>query len=79
MVERPAKPVTIYSLEVTDFEDSFFTIKVRCSKGTYIRALARDLGELISCGGHLCSLTRTKIGSYTIENAMTFEQFKELL
>jgi len=55
------------------------TVKVNCSKGTYIRAIARDLGELLNSGGHLTALKRTAIGDYTSNDAYNIEKFKNSL
>ena len=79
VVERPPKIVTISSLEIINFQLPFVTIKVTCSKGTYIRALARDIGLTLRCGAYLHSLTRTRIGGYNLEDSLTIEQFKEKL
>jgi tRNA pseudouridine55 synthase len=54
-------------------------IKIKCSKGTYIRALARDIGIKLNAGAHLTALTRTCIGDYTLEKAMTLDDFEKLL
>jgi tRNA pseudouridine55 synthase len=55
------------------------TIKVVCSKGTYIRSLARDIGENLNCGAYLTGLKRTRIGDFRIENAMKVDFFMENL
>ncbi len=67
--------VHIYSIEITHFELPFLTIKVECSKGTYIRSLARDLGTELKSGAHLTDLKRTAIGNYRIEDAFTVDTF----
>lgn len=79
VIERSPNHVTIYSLEIIDLQLPFMTIEVTCSRGTYIRALARDIGQKIGCGGYLHSLTRTRIGDYKLEDSLTIEQFKELI
>jgi tRNA pseudouridine55 synthase len=79
VVERPPKAVTIYSLDVISFDSPFIDIRVKCSKGTYIRSLARDIGDELGCGALLHSLVRTKIGDYKIEESLTVEKFKEIL
>lgn len=79
VIERPPKMVTIYSLDIMNFQLPFITIQVKCSKGTYIRALARDIGQKIGCGAHLKSLTRTRIGDYQLTDSLTINQFQELL
>ena len=55
------------------------TLRVLCSKGTYIRALARDLGEAMNSGAHLTALRRTRVGDYTINDAMSLDQALELI
>ena len=74
-VERPARPVTIKCLEIVDQQgDSLYTIRVRCSKGTYIRTLCHDLGQALDCGGCMASLRRTMAAGFTLEDAVTLEQ-----
>lgn len=64
----------------TDTETfSYITIRVVCSKGTYIRALARDIGQALSSGAHLISLRRTRVGDVSVEDCMTMEAFPEWL
>jgi len=53
--------------------------RVECSKGTYIRVIANDFGEKLGCGGVLRSLRRTEIGDFSVDNALTVEEFKERL
>ena len=55
------------------------TIRVVCSKGTYIRALARDIGQRLQSGAHLIALRRTRVGDYSVDNCMTIEQFEQLI
>lgn len=66
--ELKAKPITISELELLDFDATHCRARFRivCSKGTYIRALARDLGDALSCGAHLTALRRTRVGSASI-------------
>ena len=74
-VERPARPVTIKCLEIVDQQgNSLYTIRVRCSKGTYIRTLCHDLGQALDCGGCMASLRRTMAAGFTLEDAVTLEQ-----
>lgn len=77
VIERRPAIVTIHSIDILNFHVSEITMKVACSKGTYVRSLARDIGIQIGCGAHVQSLTRTKIGDYLIENSITLERFKE--
>lgn len=72
-VERPARQVAIHEIVVNDFADDVAIITVTCSKGTYIRTLAEDIGESLGCGSHLIGLRRTKTANYMIENTITLE------
>jgi tRNA pseudouridine55 synthase len=74
-VEIAPRPVTIYKLEVLDrsVEREQLLLDIECSKGTYIRALARDLGEALGCGAHLTALRRTFVGAFTVEQSTPLE------
>jgi tRNA pseudouridine55 synthase len=69
VVERAARPITIERLELLAWEASLITLDIMCSKGTYIRSLARDLGAALGCGAHLMALRRTAVGTFLIEDA----------
>jgi len=71
------KKIVIRNIELVSFELPSVIIKVVCSKGTYIRSLARDIGEELKCGAYLTGLQRTRIGKFTVENAMTIDFFME--
>ena len=77
-VELRAKPLRIDEICLLshDLEKMQITIRVVCSKGTYIRALARDIGEALQSGAHLTALRRTRVGEYTILDCLTVEQFE---
>jgi len=77
-IAREARPVTIYAIEVLAFEGETLVLDVRCSKGTYIRTLAEDMGELLGCGAHLTGLRRTATAGFKLEDAITVEQFEAL-
>ncbi|GFI46221.1 tRNA pseudouridine synthase B [Lachnospiraceae bacterium] len=77
-VARAARPVTIFSLEIQKEEHPEYTIKVACSKGTYIRTLCHDIGQVLGCGGVMKSLTRTRVGEFTIENALALKELQRL-
>lgn len=77
-LEREARRVNIYRLELVSFADGVMVIDVDCSKGTYIRTLAADLGEKLGCGAHLTALRRTRIGNLDVTNATTLEDFEAL-
>ena len=76
-VERAAVPVTIASIEVLALRDQEVDIEVRCSPGTYVRAIARDLGEALGVGGHLTALRRTRSGAFGLESAVTLDALRE--
>ena len=80
-VELAAKPVRIDELELTSFdaEKMQMSIRVVCGKGTYIRSLARDIGEALGSGAYLTALCRTKVGDVRIEDCLTFDNFPEWL
>jgi tRNA pseudouridine55 synthase len=78
-VELKPNLVSIYSLDMIGYSRPILKIKIKCSKGTYIRALARDIGIKLNAGAHLTALTRTCIGDYTLEKAMTLDDFEKLL
>lgn len=73
-VELKAKPLEIRELEVLAFEPPMLRVRVLCSKGTYIRALARDLGEALGSGAHLTDLRRTRVGDVTIEDCWSLDE-----
>ncbi len=73
-VEREARSVTIHSIDILDWQHDCLVIDVRCSKGTYIRTLAEDIGEALGCGAHLSALRRTGSGPLTLRGAVTLEQ-----
>ena len=75
---KPAQ-IEIYNIKVLKINLPFAEIKMTCSKGTYIRAIARDLGEKLNNGAHLTELRRTKIGDFSVENAITVDLFQNLL
>lgn len=80
-VELKAKPLRIDEIELLDCNLSVpeITIRVVCSKGTYIRALARDIGQALQSGAHLTALRRTRVGDYRVEQCFSIENFEEWL
>jgi len=76
-VERKARPVAIYSLDVLSFENGIVELETRCSKGTYVRTLAEDLGEKLDCGAYVTDLRRTSVGPYGSE-MITMEELESL-
>jgi len=77
-VERKARPVQIFELEKLAFESPALEIRVRCSKGTYIRTLAEDIGNALGTGAHLTALRRTGCGPFRVADAVTLEALTAL-
>lgn len=77
-VEREARPVTIHELRLEAFDEASLDLDVHCSKGTYIRTLAEDLGQALGCGGHVEVLRRTAVGDLDISAAHTVEALEAL-
>ena len=78
-MELAPKQIRIDSIELLSFELPKMTIRVVCGKGTYIRSLARDIGEALGSGAHLTALARTRIGEYKLEDCINPETFNEWL
>ena len=77
-VERKPRPVTIHALEVLEQTgEAEYLLRVRCSKGTYVRTLCHDIGQAQGCGGCMSSLRRTMAAGFTLEDAVTLEQVQE--
>ncbi len=75
---EPAE-IEIYSVEILSIEMPFVEIKINCSKGTYIRALARDIGQKLNNGAHLTELRRTKIGDFSVQDAISIDLLQKVL
>lgn len=75
-LERDARPVKIYLLECIDYHAPFLRLRVRCSKGTYIRVLGADIGTALGCGAHLHALRRTGVGGLSLDRAVTLEMLE---
>ena len=73
-VERKPRNITIHELELLEGADADYLLRVRCSKGTYVRTLCHDLGRALGCGGCMSSLRRTRAGSFTLSQAVTMQQ-----
>jgi len=76
-VERKSRPVQIYHIEITDWQLPLVSIDVECGKGTYIRSLAHDLGQILGCGAHLKNLVRLKCGLFEIDDAVSLSQLED--
>jgi tRNA pseudouridine55 synthase len=77
-VERKPREVEIYEIQVEGMDLPLVRFKVSCSKGTYIRALGRDIGRKAGCGAHLVSLRRVRSGPFTLDQAIPWERMKDL-
>jgi tRNA pseudouridine55 synthase len=77
-VPRAARSVRISQLHVVELRDALLTLRVVCSKGTYVRVLAEDIGEALGCGAHLSALRRTASGRFRVEQALTLQALENL-
>lgn len=75
-VEREARDVTIHALDILGLEGDVLRLRVSCSKGTYIRVLAADIGQMLGCGAHLTALRRTRVGDLVLERSVTLSQLE---
>lgn len=80
-VELRSRPIEIRSMSVEEFDPAAMTLRLRieCGKGTYVRALARDIGAALGSGAYLTALRRTRVGDMTLDEALTMEQVEELI
>lgn len=78
-VELKAKLLVIEEIELLEYSPTSIVVRVVCSKGTYIRALARDIGQALNSGGHLTALRRTRVGNISIDQCMAVEQAIDML
>lgn len=77
-VERKPRPVQIHHITVTDMASPRVSMEVTCSKGTYIRTLCHDIGQKLGCGGCMEELVRTRVGTFTLDQALTLDQVENL-
>lgn len=77
-LERQARTIAIKSIQPIDFKEEILTIRVSCSKGTYIRVLAEDIGEALGCGAHLVALTREASGGYELSQAVNLQALEAM-
>lgn len=77
-VERKARPVTIYGIEIVGRDGEDYLLDVKCSKGTYIRTLCNDIGEELGCGACMSSLRRIEAGEYSVDNAVKIGEIQRL-
>ncbi len=76
-IERPPRPVTIFSLELIRFEKDEVELEIECSKGTYIRNIIDDLGQLLNCGAHVTLLHRNFVADYPVEQMISLQQLEK--
>ena len=77
-IDRPARRITIHAIDIVRWHGAELVLDVRCSKGTYIRTLAEDIGAALGCGAHLSGLRRTGSGALNVEQAITMEALAAL-
>jgi len=73
VVQKPARPISIYGLEVVDVNLPDVRFEVCCSSGTYVRTMCADIGDALGCGAHLMELCRTETGGFSLEEAVSLE------
>lgn len=78
VVEREPRLIKVHALDLLRLQGDELEISVSCSKGTYIRSLAEDIGEVLGCGGHIVSLTRLETGPFSMDKAVSMEKLEEL-
>jgi tRNA pseudouridine55 synthase len=76
-VERKPRPVSVYQIDLTEWDPPEATVQVHCGRGFYMRSLAYDLGQALGCGGHLRTLVRLKASAFTLDDALTLEEMEE--
>ncbi|UXY17091.1 tRNA pseudouridine(55) synthase TruB [Chitiniphilus purpureus] len=77
-IPRAARRVTLYALDIVEYADGCLVLDVRCSKGTYIRSLADDLGRALGCGAYLAGLVRTRTAGFTLDQAIGLDELERL-
>jgi len=78
-MEMRSNTVCFHVLEIQEFRMPEIVVRIRCSKGTYVRSLARDIGDKLGCGAYLSGLRRTSIGDYSVDNAYDIEAFAKIM
>ena len=77
-IECKARPIVVHEIEILSENMPEFTIRIKCSKGTYIRTICHDIGQKLSCGGAMVSLKRTKVGNFGIEDSYTLSRIEDM-
>jgi len=78
-VDIKPRPVTVYSLHIVENTENEAVFEMECSKGTYVRAVARDMGQILGCYGHVTALRRLAVGGFTEENAISLDVFEKMV
>ena len=78
VVERQARPITVYRLDVQKLSEREYSLDVVCSKGTYIRTICADIGAMLGCGGVMSALRRAETATFTLDDAYTLEQIEKM-
>lgn len=78
-IERKPRSVVIYNINILNLNKQQITMRVNCSKGTYIRTLCHDIGQMLGCGAHMSSLIRTKVDIFNIEDSYTLDEIKNYI
>lgn len=76
-VERPSRKISIFTCEITDINGNDISLFIKCSKGTYIRTIVDDWGELLGCGAHVAALHRTEVGPYASDQMIDFSEIEQ--
>jgi tRNA pseudouridine55 synthase len=76
-IEREARPVEIFDIQIVDYQPPFLTLEIDCGKGAYMRSIAHDLGEALGCGGHVIDLVRLSTGRFHADDSITPDQLEE--
>jgi tRNA pseudouridine55 synthase len=79
VIERPARKITIHSIDWESLDGDLLSLSVSCSKGTYIRTLIDDLGQVLGCGAHVTVLRRTRVADYAASQMITFEALEKMV
>lgn len=77
-LEREARPVTVHKIDILSFESPYLRLRVKCSKGTYVRVLGEDIGDALGCGAHLNALRRVQVGDLSLEHAISLDSLASM-
>lgn len=77
-IERPPRTVTVHAMQLLSFNDHSFQFEIKCTKGTYVRTLVEDMGEVLGCGAHVIALRRLQVASYVADHMQTLPHLEQL-